>query len=208
MKLNKSIGIWRRNRRKVVMIKMRMSINPKDGKYYSVQAIADKYRLSRQRVEQIIGKTGWVNSPVLEDRKCDYCGASIKVWIFRHRLEKKHYCRDTKCFHRAKTTIIPGKLRSEWNADDKRKFYKIKNYLSCSINARKKYNLTHKDELAEKQRLHPEYIKKYCETHREKISEYRRNRYANDEVYRKKQLERCRLNYRLKKEKKCGIMGV
>lgn len=140
------------------MVKLRVA-----GK--SLKEIGKKYNLSKQRVQQILGNTGWVNEKPVLKKKCKIRGSS-----FETKIEKIMYC-STYCSGIGRRTLdIPLNVKV-----GSKEYEKLKSAIYY-----KKY--------PEKRSA---YSKKWQDKNRERVREINR-RYNNEH---KEEIKKCRKEY-------------
>ncbi len=106
---------------KLKMIELRNLKNPLTNKFYTLREIGKVFNLSRERIRQIIGNTGFKDVLPHKIIICKYCGKKKEIAGSENRI----YC-SRECGYMDKC-LVKGQPRRLWDKEKWKKFYKENN---------------------------------------------------------------------------------
>ncbi|MCK4686553.1 MAG: hypothetical protein KAT66_00325 [Candidatus Lokiarchaeota archaeon] len=159
-------SLLKKNKKKEIyneMVKLRVA-------KMTLEEIGKKYNFSRQRVAQILGKTGNPNEKEILEKQCKFCGHSFKT-----KVETRIYC-STTCFGFDSRLFksIPLNIKS-----GTKEYEKLKSRILYKRNAKKilKYNKKWRDNNKDKLKIiNRRTAKRYRALHREEINKKAREK--------------------------------
>lgn len=98
----------------------RKSINPRTNKFYTLREIGEIFNLTRERIRQLIGNTGYGNPSKVIMRKCEYRGND-----FPTKNRRRRFC-GKNCVYKWLCKIKEKPMRL-YNTEERRAYNKIRN---------------------------------------------------------------------------------